>query len=146
MTCEILSVSAIKHGIVIDHITQGQALKIVKLLNLEQDGKSLFLGLNLASQSLGRKDLIKVEDWKFAIDLPQAFAIFAPRATINVIENYEVVKKQPVIMPEHVLGILTCLNPQCISNHEPMESFFCVHFQKLKLRLQCRYCRRYDYI
>ena len=57
---ETLSVSAIKNGTVIDHISPGQALRIIQLLSLPSSKYTVTIGLNLHSKLIGIKDLIKI--------------------------------------------------------------------------------------
>ena len=56
-----LQVSAIQNGTVIDHIVAGQALKIIRFLNLLADEHQVTVGIHLKSRSMGRKDIIKLE-------------------------------------------------------------------------------------
>jgi len=55
-------VFAIKAGTVIDHITAGHALKIVRLLNLADENRVVTIGLNFSSKKMKLKDIIKVEN------------------------------------------------------------------------------------
>ena len=119
-----LSVAAIKNGTVIDHITAGHALKIVRLLNLADHNKIVTLGLNLPSKENKYKDIIKVEGRELNPKELRRVAIFAPHATINIIENYEIVKKFKTEMPETVEYVIVCPNPNCITNNEIMDSKF----------------------
>lgn len=52
METKTLAVAAIKNGTVIDHIAAGQALRIIRFLNLAEHHKQITLGLNLPSGSL----------------------------------------------------------------------------------------------
>ena len=95
-----LSVSAIKDGTVIDHVASGRALQIIRVLNLSANNQTVTVGLNLPSRAMGHKDLIKVEGLELSADEANRVAILAPEATMNIIKNYEVVKKFPVTIPE----------------------------------------------
>jgi aspartate carbamoyltransferase regulatory subunit len=55
-----LLVSKIENGIVIDHIPPGKAFQVLKLLKLPDDARAL-IAQNVDSQSMGSKDLIKIE-------------------------------------------------------------------------------------
>ncbi len=142
MTQKTLSVNAIKNGTVIDHIAAGQALKIIRLLKMTHHHKIATLGLNLPSETLQYKDLIKVEDWELTQDEANRVAILAPNATINIIRDYEVVKKFKVQIPSFIVNVISCLNPRCISNHERMYSYFHVKQRRKQVLLQCRYCNK----
>ena len=132
---QTLLVSAIKEGIVIDHLIPGSAIKIVSLLKLAEN--QITVGLNLKSPSMGFKDLIKIENCCPSLGL---IAIFSPKATVNVIENFEVVKKFPVQMPEAIRACLQCPNPRCITHSEPVETLFTVEESGASVILRCRFC------
>ena len=68
MERKTLAVAAIKNGTVIDHITAGHALRIVKFFNLKSHHKPITLGLNLPSGSMEYKDIIKIEEWELMPD------------------------------------------------------------------------------
>lgn len=137
---EVLSVTAIEHGTVIDHIPSGQALSITRLLHLAQHKKKVTLGLNLPSQTMGHKDLIKVEDREITEQEASQIAIFAPKATINIIQDFCVVKKFVVTLPSHIERLLPCPNPRCITNHDPMHTHFSVACFGDRVVLRCHYC------
>lgn len=137
------AVAAICHGTVIDHIDAGNALRIVKLLGLPEHQKLVTLGLNLPSKRLGLKDLIKVEERKLNPEEVNQVALYAPNATISIIENYEIVQKYPISLPNTIHGVIACTNPRCISNHEKIPSHLYV-IQKMdqSVRLRCHFCRK----
>jgi len=137
-----LAVAAIEHGTVIDHIPKGQALTIIQLLKLCEHHRPVTLGLNLPSQSMQSKDIIKVEDREISPDEANQIALFSPNASINIIQDYEVVKKYKVSLPETIAHVIRCPNPQCISNHEMMASSFNVKSQMDSVTLQCQFCRK----
>ena len=51
------------------------------------------VGLNLPSNQMGSKDIIKVEDWLFSMDEANELALLAPDATVNIIEDHKVASK-----------------------------------------------------
>ena len=51
----------IKNGVNLDHIPQGNAWYVIRILGLEKCDNQVGIGLNLPSKKLGRKDLIKIE-------------------------------------------------------------------------------------
>lgn len=142
MTTKSVSVAAIKEGTVIDHITAGNALKIVGLLDLTKEQRKVTVGLNLRCGFMPKKDLIKVEGYSLTREESFTVAIFAPNATINLIQDYEVKEKYKVEAPKTIEGILSCPNPNCITLHERMNSFFFVTSHGKDLELVCRYCRQ----
>jgi aspartate carbamoyltransferase regulatory subunit len=143
MLTKSLPVAAIKSGTVLDHITAGQALKIIRILNLAKHKKRVSVGLNLPSCSGGLKDLIKVEDRELSEEEAGQVAVLAPKATINIIRDFEVCKKFQVSMPPVLENVIVCPNRQCISNHERMKSFFFVQRQIQETKLICKYCRNH---
>ncbi|HSX26718.1 MAG TPA: aspartate carbamoyltransferase regulatory subunit [Chlamydiales bacterium] len=136
-----LSVSAIKEGTVIDHIQAGQALKIIRLLRAEE--KRVTMGLNLKSQSMGLKDIIKIENVFLTESQAGQIAIFSPSATVNVIENYQVAKKFNVKLPEAITGALACPSPRCITNGEKIPTLFTVEENNSHVTLFCKYCEKF---
>ena len=141
MSDEMLRVSKIKNGTVIDHITGGHALDVVKILGIAERRSSVVsIGMNVPSKSLGRKDIVKIEGRGIAASEADKIALLAPRATINIIKDYKVVEKKRVKLPDNIKGIVKCDNPACVSNsNEPIESQFLVEKAE-PLRLKCHYC------
>ncbi len=137
-----LSVAAIENGTVIDHIDAVQGTRIVRLLKLAEHKNQVTLGLNLPSKSLGYKDIIKVEGREISAEEANQIALFAPKATINIIRNYKIEKKFTVSLPETITGILSCPNQRCITNHEQMTTHFRVVRFGPKVTLQCDFCEK----
>ncbi len=137
------AVAAIRDGTVIDHIDAGNALKIIQILNLSEHQKLVTVGLNLTSDRLGIKDIVKVEGRKLDLNEVNQIALFAPKATLNIIQDYEVVQKYPISIPESIRGVIACPNPRCVSNHENISSHLYV-IQKMdqSIWLRCHYCRK----
>ncbi|HAK97663.1 MAG TPA: aspartate carbamoyltransferase regulatory subunit [Planctomycetes bacterium] len=139
-----LQVPAIEHGTVIDHIPSHATLTVVKILSVLED--LVTIGINLSSHVMGRKGVVKIANRKLSPDEVAKIAIIAPRATLSIIESYEVVKKYTVTPPDVVEGIVRCVNPSCITNHETVRTRFSVaKAEDGGLRLRCAYCERaYD--
>ncbi len=137
-----LSVSAIRHGTVIDHIRSGNALAIIALLDLKNHDKKITIGINLESKHMGAKDIIKIENRELTKEQANRVALVAPEATINIIQNYTVRKKFTVALPDALVGVIICPNPSCITNHERMETRFRTKKQKKEILLQCFYCEK----
>lgn len=133
-----LSVAAIEAGTVIDHIQAGSGLRIVRLLKLTEGRHQVTLGLNLPSKSLEYKDLIKVEGREITIEEANQIALFAPKATINIIRDFRTHLKFKVSLPERVKGILHCPNERCVTNHEELTT----HFRVERGFLSCYYCEK----
>lgn len=137
-----LAVAAIKNGTVIDHIPVGQALRIIQLLNLVQNKHKVTVGLNLPSKQLRCKDLIKIENRILSDAEANEVTIFAPDATINIIENFEVSKKITTSLPATIVGVFVCPNPVCITRAEAVASYFYVEQHARYMKLTCKYCER----
>lgn len=137
-----LSVSAIKNGTVIDHIPAGQALKIIRLLKITNNKHRATLGLNLTSKSMSLKDLIKIEGRFLEAHEANEVIVFAPEATINIIEDFEVAKKISTKLPKTITKILVCPNENCITHVEPINSCFYVEEYRKTVKLNCKYCER----
>ena len=138
-----LKVTPIKNGTVIDHIPNGMALRVLKVLGITGDeGSTVSVLMHVPSKQRGSKDIVKVEDRELNPRELNTIALIAPEATINIIRNYNVAEKHTVTLPERVVGILRCGNPNCITNaREPVESVFLVRARN-PLRLRCAYCDR----
>ena len=135
-----LQVEAICQGTVIDHIATGQGLKILNRLQLINDKIRLTVGLNLPSGQFGSKDIIKVDNWMFSKDEANELALLAPDATVNIIEDYKVVSKFHMELPEILVGIFPCPNSNCITHSEPVDSKFTIRTEGEQVRLRCHYC------
>ena len=139
---QMLKVQKIKNGIVIDHIPCGMSLKVLKILGIEGDiGSTVTLAMHVRSKN-GWKDIVKIEDRYLDEKEIDKIALIAPNATVNVVENYRVTTKHRVKTPELVKGIVKCMNPRCISNHnEPIvPEFYTV--SKEPIIIKCKYCGR----
>jgi len=88
-----MAVAALKNGIVIDHIPCPSLFKVVNLLGLDKMESSVTIGNNLDSGSMTRKGIIKIADIELPDDTLNRIAVIAPNAVINIIRDYEVVKK-----------------------------------------------------
>lgn len=139
-----LIISKIRDGIVIDHIPVGRALTILRILRLTGSEGRIALVMNVESRKLGRKDIVKIEGKELSMEELNLIALIAPTATINIIKDYEVVKKFKVELPNRIRGIVRCSNPKCISNkpREPITPSFTVVKRNPPL-LKCDYCGTY---
>jgi aspartate carbamoyltransferase regulatory subunit len=137
-----LSVSAIHHGTVIDHITSGEALRIISLLKLLEKKHKVTVGLNLPSKRLGLKDIIKIEDHVLTHQDANDITIFAPEATINIIRDFEVVDKVTTSLPDSISNVFACANPNCITQSEGVKTFFHIESQGKTVNLTCQFCEK----
>jgi aspartate carbamoyltransferase regulatory subunit len=141
MSEQMLHVSKIKDGTVIDHITGGHALDVVKILGITgKEKKVITIAMNVPSKRFKIKDIVKIEGRELNPQEVHKIALLAPHATINIIRDYKVVEKQRVQLPKVIENIIKCANPACISNsNEPIQSKFYVDSEE-PLLLKCHYC------
>ena len=138
MTETELRVSKIENGTVIDHITAGQAVNVLAILGIDgTSGEEVSVGMNVPSDRLGRKDVVKVEGRELSQDEVDVLSLIAPAATINIIREFEVAEKHRVSRPAEVTGVLSCPNANCITTEsEPVDS----RFEVLEEGVRCTYC------
>ncbi|RZR44749.1 aspartate carbamoyltransferase regulatory subunit [Vibrio vulnificus] len=137
-----LQVEAIKNGTVIDHIPAQVGIKVLKLFDMHNSSQRVTIGLNLPSSALGNKDLLKIENVFINEEQASKLALYAPHATVNQIEGYQVVKKLALELPEFVSDVFECPNTNCITHNEPVASNFRVFEKKGDVRLKCKYCEK----
>jgi aspartate carbamoyltransferase regulatory subunit len=138
-----LYVKKIKNGTVIDHISAGYALDVLKILNITgKEGNTVGVVLNIESKHIEKKDMVKIEGRELKPEEVDKIALISPNATINIIREYGVTDKKKVNLPKDIKGIIECSNPSCISNSkEPVRSIF--HVQIVDpIQLRCHYCNR----
>ncbi len=140
---EELHVKKIREGTVIDHITAGNALSVLKILGLTGSGNNVVsIVMNVPSQHLQAKDIVKIEGRELSPDEIDRISLISPKATINIIRNYKVVEKQKTKMPNVIRGSVMCANFSCISNSkEPLTQIFIVENEE-PLKMRCHYCNR----
>ncbi|MET1124878.1 MAG: aspartate carbamoyltransferase regulatory subunit [Archaeoglobaceae archaeon] len=138
-----LVISKIREGTVIDHITSGKALLVLRILGISDESReTISMVMNVPSKKMGKKDIVKVEGKFISDEELNKIALIAPNATINLIKDYEIVRKFKVKPPEVVENIIVCPNRTCISNaeREPITSKFYVSVKDGKVVARCHYC------
>jgi len=136
-----LSVSAIKEGTVIDHIPSKHTFKVAELLMLDKLDNRVVIASNLISLKLGTKGILKISDMFLDRKLVQKIALIAPNATVSTIKDYKIIEKTKLERPKILNNIIKCVNPNCITNNEPMKTEFVVESEKPVL-VRCKYCER----
>lgn len=142
-----LEVSGIRAGTVIDHISSEYTFHVARILQIEEVQDTVLVASNLVSSRLGKKGLIKVENKTLTQEMVNKIALISPRATLNIIEDYKVVQKIKVEIPDQIDGILRCFNPNCVTNAvSPVPSsrtrtLFDTE-SRHPLRLRCHHCER----
>ncbi|MBR2556916.1 MAG: aspartate carbamoyltransferase regulatory subunit [Methanobrevibacter sp.] len=139
-----LKIKAIENGTVIDHITANKSLHILKILGLpDSEIKNVTIAMNVSSKEIGRKDILKIENRELDPKELNQIALIAPKATINIIRNFENIKKDKIILPEKIRGIIKCTNSKCITNYEnePITPIFNV-INNYPPVVRCYYCEK----
>ncbi|MHB1393309.1 MAG: aspartate carbamoyltransferase regulatory subunit [Clostridia bacterium] len=135
----MLTVNSINCGIVIDHITAGNGIKIFEKLKLGDVNFPVVLLINVSSSKLGRKDIIKIEN-KIDVDLTM-LGLIDPGISVNIIENNKIVNKMNINIPKEVQGLFKCKNPRCVSNFDEYASpKFHLDHSNGKIHYKCNYC------
>ena len=137
-----LKVSAIKNGTVLDHIPSCQVFKVIDILGLNESEHPVTFGVNLDSKSMGNKGIIKISERFFKDDELNKIALIAPNASVNIIRDFEVVEKKVLKIPETISGIVRCINPMCVTNHEDITPRFRTIVKGERIQLQCHYCEK----
>ncbi|MCJ2378340.1 aspartate carbamoyltransferase regulatory subunit [Vibrio sp. ZSDZ34] len=137
-----LQVEAIKNGTVIDHIPANIGIKVLKLFEMHKSNQRVTVGLNLPSSALGSKDLLKIENVFVSEEQANKLALYAPHATVNQIEDYQVSKKLALELPKVINDVFECPNSNCITHNEPVSSSFSVVEKNENVRLKCKYCEK----
>lgn len=131
-------VAALENGTVIDHIPAEKTYKVAQLLELHRLTEPVTIGFNYPSKKIGKKGIIKVTDKFFTDEEISRLSVVTPNVVLSIIKNYEVVEKKKVETPDELHGIIRCNNPKCITNNEPMSTYFLVNKQLGTVR--CHYC------
>ncbi len=136
-------IEKIANGTVIDHMPAGTGLRALEILGAASDAADgrVAVGLNMPSRRLGRKDFIKLADRFLTPAQASRLALLAPDASVSTIRDYAIVKKEKIVLPEWLVGVLACSNPKCISNAEKIPSRLRVTNAATRA-LECAYCER----
>ena len=141
---EKMLVQKISDGTVIDHVSAGRALSVLRLLGDPQDrGVTVALVMNVESSKMGKKDILKVEGVELTDEQVQKLALIAPLASVNIIRSYKVSKKKKAVLPKTITGVLRCTATTCVSVREKdsvPSVFFLLSTSPLVYR--CKYCGR----
>ena len=135
-----MRIGHIENGIVLDHITAGNAMNIYNVLKLGELDCTVALIKNADSPKMGKKDIIKIST-VMDIDL-DILGYLDPGVTVNIIRDSVVAERRHVALPERVVDVIKCKNPRCITSVERE----IVHEFKLTDRAKkvyrCIYCEQ----
>ncbi len=133
-----MEVTSIQDGIIIDHVPAGTALMVLKYLHINPATTKLALIMNASSHRYGTKDIIKLEDVT-DVDL-DVLGFVARQATVDIVRGGRIVAKSSPNLPEHLVDVITCGNPRCVTTTERgiHQRFHLAHSQRQEYR--CDYC------
>lgn len=133
-----MNIDSINNGVVIDHITSGNAMRLYHLLGLDSLDCSIAIIKNAQSEKLGKKDIIKI-DGEIVPDM-DIIGYVDPGATVNIIKNGKLVSKCTIDMPKILTNVIKCKNPRCITSVEQeIEHIFKLTDESKKI-YRCIYC------
>ncbi|RAH06594.1 MAG: aspartate carbamoyltransferase regulatory subunit [Methanobacteriota archaeon] len=139
---EMRRVTAIRNGTVVDHIPSGRAMQVIRVLRIDVERATpVSLVMNVPSDKLGRKDVLKIEDRELNHEELDRLALIAPAASIAIIRNHAVAEKMKVELADDLVNIARCSFSNCITKNdrEPLP-------QRMKvvgrdpLQVRCYYC------
>lgn len=134
----MLRVDTIKNGLVIDHIRAGAGPKIFKWLGLDKAPYCVALILNVHSDRMEKKDIIKIDN---IINIDFSILGFIDHnITVNVVSNEKIVKKIALSLPESVENVIFCKNPRCITSTEPHIPHIFKLTNPKTAEYRCEYC------
>ena len=131
-------IGQIYDGIVLDHITAGNGIRIYDILGLGKLDCTVAMIKNAESSKMGKKDIIKIGQ-VMDIDF-DVLGYIDPGITVNIIREGKLVKREHLSLPEKVTGLIKCRNPRCISSceQELVQEFRLVDREKKLYR--CIFC------
>ena len=133
-----MNIDSIQNGVVIDHITAGNSLKLYELLRLGELNVPVALITHAVSKKHGVKDIIKI-DADIPVDL-NVIGYVDPGATVNFIRDGKLVEKRTIELPQTLTNVLKCKNPRCITTIEQeLPQVFTLSDAKTKT-YRCAYC------
>ena len=141
---EMRRVTAIRNGTVIDHIPAGRALQVIQMLHIDMPRSTpVSLVMNVPSDKLGRKDVLKIEDRELHQEQLDRLALIAPAASIAIIRNHALAEKLRVELADDMVNVARCSFSNCITKNarEPLPQRLSVISQD-PLEVRCYYCGR----
>ena len=99
------------------------------------------LVMNVPSDKMGRKDVLKIEDLELNQEELDRLALISPNASVAIIRNYGVAEKRVVELADELVNVARCTFSNCITQNdrEPLP-------QKLRvvsrdpIEIRCYYC------
>ena len=133
-----MNIDSITNGVVIDHITAGNGMKLYELLGLAELDCSVAIIKNASSHKKGKKDIIKI-DAEIPVNL-DIIGYVDPGATVNIIKDGHLVEKRDLELPNELVNVIKCKNPRCITSCEQeIDHIFKLTDREHKV-YRCVYC------
>ena len=109
-------INPIENGIVLDHITAGNALKIYDVLKLDELNCQVAIIKNCKSVKMGKKDILKINEIiNINFDI---LGYLDPGITVNFIKDGKIIDRLHLELPEKIENVIKCKNPRCITSTE----------------------------
>lgn len=134
-----MKIDSIQNGIVLDHISAGNAMRIYFDLGLDKLDCSVALIQNVKSGKMGKKDIIKIDKDQYDINL-DVIGYIDPNVTVCIIKDGVTVEKKKVDLPKKLVNIKKCKNPRCITAIEPNIPHIFHLTDEKKHIYRCMYC------
>ena len=136
----MLNISGIQEGFVLDHIKAGMSMKIFHDLHLDEADCTVAMIMNVKSNKMGRKDILKVECSIDEMDL-DILGYIDHNITVNVIQGNKIVEKRALKLPREIHNVIKCKNPRCITSIEQeLEQVFVLTDEENEV-YRCKYCQ-----
>ena len=133
-----MNIDSINNGVVIDHISAGNGMRLYELLGLDELDCSIAIIKNVTSSKMGKKDIIKID-----ADIPVNLDVIGyvdPDVTVNIIRDGKLVDKHTIEMPEKLVNVIKRKNPRCITSCEQeLDHIFKLTDKENKV-YRCLYC------
>ncbi len=131
-------VNPIEEGIVLDHITAGNAMEIYEALKLSELECQVAIIKNCQSKKMGKKDILKINN---IIDINfDVLGYIDPGITVNFIKDSKIYKRLKLELPEKISGVIKCNNPRCITSVEQELEHIFKLTNREKGIYRCIYC------
>jgi aspartate carbamoyltransferase regulatory subunit len=119
-------------------------MQVIRILRINTSRATpVSLVMNVPSDKLGRKDVLKIEDRELNQEDLDRLALIAPAASIAIIRNHAVAEKMRVELADDLVNISKCSFSNCITKNarEPLpQRLRVVSHDPLEVR--CYYCGR----
>ena len=133
-----MKIDSIKNGIVLDHISAGNAMKVYDALGLDKLDCSVAIIKNVKSNKMGKKDILKIDN-ELTIDF-EVLGYLDPNITVCIIKDGNLIEKKKLKLPQKIDNIEKCKNPRCITSVEPdLDHIFYLANEKKRI-YRCMYC------